>query len=336
MEVELDSDSQANSLGITAAPSDDVEGVAGDLSGRARGVAFARRILPGRGNWLPVVFLVAWLPLLAYLALLPRTPRVPVIPESLASSLAHVATSALLTALLYWIFAARAVDQRGRVRVAIVSAGLASGSGFALELVQSWYSNVRLFEGSDIVSNILGAGLAAIILATLADLGVSRRILSVGTVAGVIALTGGVLASLVIWNPAYPYRGDHWHVQYLVVVCGEWLPPFAGFQGGVHSHGDRLIHMHPLTAEEEGANATLGLFFQRAGGSLGETTLVLPSGETFSNGDACPNGEEGQLRVSDFKPSTFQRLSRIEDPGHYVPSNYQDILIEFGTVDDLN
>ena len=26
----------------------------------------------------------------------------------------------------------------------------------------------------------------------------------------------------------------------------------------------------------------------------------------------------------------------IEDPGHYVPSNYQDILIEFGTVDDLN
>lgn len=309
--------------------SDDVEVVVGGVSGTGWMSRLARRILLDRDHLAPVVILVAWLPLLAYLALLPRTPRVPVIPDSLASPLAHVVTSALFTALLYWFFAARAIDRRGRIRSALVSAGLASGAGLTLELVQGLFSDIRLFQGTDLSASVLGATLSAILLVTLAGLGVPRRYLSVGTAVGVVALTGSVLASLAIWNPAYPYRGDHWHAQYLVVVCGEWLPSFDAFQGGVHSHGDTLIHVHPFSAEDEGSNATLGLFFQRAGGSLSADTLVLPSGETYSNGDSCPNGESGQLRVSDFSPSTLQHLSPIEDSGNHVPVEYQTILIEF-------
>lgn len=325
LDNELNSDSGISIFERPAKPSDTSESDNGDFGRRG----LMRRLRPGWDRSLPVLILVAWLPLLAYLALLTRTPRVPVIPGTLASPLAHIATSAVLVALLYWILSVRITDRRGRIRSALISAGLASGAGFALELVQSWYSNVRLFEGSDILSNVLGATLSAMLLVTLADLGVSRRILSVGTVGMVTLITGGVFASIIIWNPAYPYRGDHWHVQYLVDVCGELLPPFGAFPGGIHTHSTRVIHLHPRTADEEGANATLGLFFQRAGGELNNETLELPSGETYSNGDLCGDGSEAELTVWDYDPRTQERVFRIDDPGDYVPHNFQTILIEF-------
>ena len=128
----------------------------------------------GRDRAMTVVLLVVWLPLLVYLALLPRTPRVPFIPASLASPLAHVATSAVLAALFYWILSARAFRRRDRILSAVVSAGLASVVGIAFELVQSRYSDVRSFESTDIISGVLGAVLAVFVVVTLADMGVSR------------------------------------------------------------------------------------------------------------------------------------------------------------------
>lgn len=286
--------------------------------------------------YLRLIVLGGWLLFLAYLAILQNTPRVPWIASSTASVVAHVVTAAMLTALLYWVFLPHAIDRRIRIRHVFIAGGLTIGAVVALELIQSLYSDARNFQESDMLAGSVGAAFSAMALVALTEVGVPRGFISIGTLMGLTVLTGSVVASLFVWNPEYPYRGDHWHAQYIVVACGELLPPFAAFSGGVHAHGERGIHVHPRTAEEEGANATLGLFFQRAGGSLSENTLVLPSGKTYTNGDTCPNGEEGQLRVSGFKPSTMQRLSRIENPANHVPRNYQTVLIEFVTVGDNN
>ena len=302
-----------------------------DIDEGTFGSKFLGRIALGRPRLWPLLILVAWLPLLVYLSLLSRTPRVPIIANSLASPLAHIATSAVLTALVYWTLSARADDRRGRIRSALISAGVAAMVGLVLELVQSRYSSVRLFESSDLLASVLGAALSAMVLVTLTDLGFSRRMISGGTAGMVLLMTGGVLASTIIWNPAYPYRGDHWHAQYLVSVCGELAPAFSAFPGGIHTHQSRVLHIHPGTADEEGAKANLGLFFQRAGGELSDGVLELPTGERYVDGDACGGGSVGELKVWDYDTSTRQRVARIKDPAKYVPSNFQSILIEFGT-----
>jgi hypothetical protein len=288
--------------------------------------------LLGRDRQLPVAILIGWLALLAYLALLPRTPRVPVISDSLASPIAHLITSAVLAAFLYWIFTARATDRKGHILWAVVSAGLASGAGIALEIAQGEYSSVRIFESSDIYSNVVGALFSVVLLVTLRDLGFSRRVLVTATVAMVGLITGALIASVVLWNPAYPYRGDHWHAQYQISICGERAQAMGGFPGGIHTHGSNIIHLHPRTADEEGANATLGLFFERAFGELSSDSLLLPSGERYSNGDACADGSVGELAVWDFDPAAGERVSKIDDPAVHVPRDLQTILIEFGEV----
>ena len=158
-----------------------------DIDEGTFGSKFLGRIALGRPRLWPLLILVAWLPLLVYLSLLSRTPRVPIIANSLASPLAHIATSAVLTALVYWTLSARADDRRGRIRSALISAGVAAMVGLVLELVQSRYSSVRLFESSDLLASVLGAALSAMVLVTLTDLGFSRRMISGGT-AGMVLL----------------------------------------------------------------------------------------------------------------------------------------------------
>ena len=104
------------------------------------------------------------------------------------------------------------------------------------------------------------------------------------------------------------------------------------FPGGIHTHGSGLIHLHPRSQDDEGANANLGLFFYNALGELTVDSLMLASGERYSNGDLCPDGSVGELAMWDFDERTRTRGVRIEDPAAHVPRNFQTILIEFGDV----
>lgn len=92
--------------------------------------------------------------------------------------------------------------------------------------------------------------------------------------------------------------GSHWHSAYVVRICDDVLPPFASEAdpAGIHSHGDGLIHIHPLFVESGFENATLGLFADAIGFTLADGELTVPGGGTWKNGDDC-GGEPGQVFV---------------------------------------
>lgn len=95
----------------------------------------------------------------------------------------------------------------------------------------------------------------------------------------------------------HPIVGDHWHARFTVSVCGKTLPPLPPSAGGVHTHGDGAIHIHPETAAESGSNANLGLFLKTVRIVVTPTSLQLADGTVFRNGDACPGGKPGAVRL---------------------------------------
>ena len=122
-----------------------------------------------------------------------------------------------------------------------------------------------------------------------------------------------------------PGIGDHWHASYEVSVCGETRPPVPTSSGGVHSHGDAAVHIHPQRPAESGSNATFARFYESAGGELKDDGLTLPSGQTYTNGDLCPDDRPGQLAM------TVNGVS-VEEPSLYAPRDEDVISISFQAV----
>lgn len=120
-----------------------------------------------------------------------------------------------------------------------------------------------------------------------------------------------------------PRAGDHWHARYVVIVCGLPRPHFPVTPGGVHTHGDGVIHIHPQTRREGGKAAHLARFFASAGVSFGRDGIAFPDGTRYRNGDRCPDGRAGSLRLLvNGKPSdAFDR---------FVPRDGDVIVVEFG------
>lgn len=96
---------------------------------------------------------------------------------------------------------------------------------------------------------------------------------------------------------------DHWHSAYGFFVCDEYLPQLPEFtapqNGGTHTHGDGLIHIHPFSTARSGENATLQNWLLDAGAALGggdaidEDSLGVPGGETYTEGEDTCEGVEG-------------------------------------------
>ncbi|HKZ51613.1 MAG TPA: hypothetical protein VJ256_07655, partial [Dehalococcoidia bacterium] len=126
-------------------------------------------------------------------------------------------------------------------------------------------------------------------------------------VAVVIGVVGFILLAVIVvreGGAVSPLRGDHWHASYEMYVCGTRQPQLPQFPGGVHTHGDGIIHIHPQQPFEEGTGARLVRWFEYAGdafgtgGRLSPDTLQIP-GQTkeYRNGDACPDGQTGVVQV---------------------------------------
>lgn len=124
-------------------------------------------------------------------------------------------------------------------------------------------------------------------------------------------------------RPRGPRVGDHWHARYAVVICGERRPQFPFTQGGVHTHGDGVIHIHPQLSSESGRNATLGRFFGSAGVKFTRDSIAFPDGKAYRNGDRCPDGRLGTLHllVNRTRSNAFDR---------YIPQDGDSLVVEFG------
>ncbi|MFQ6029767.1 MAG: VanZ family protein [Dehalococcoidia bacterium] len=265
-----------------------------------------------------------WIGLLLFLAALPRLPYVPFIPTHSLSSLAHFATHLMLAALVY-LAVARSLSLGKRARVAMTAFLFSAALGLAIEGVQAFLPG-RDATRSDFLYASSGALAGAASAFALDYLRLSRRYLSVAAFSAAIFLMLVTGASVLAWNPDLPRVGDHWHARYQISVCGSVLPDLEGVRGGVHSHGNGFIHIHPFERREAGRNANLALFFATHGGALTDHSLTLPSGETYSNGDRCPNGGAGQLVVT-------VNGERVENPGAHVLRNLDTILIQFRATD---
>lgn len=95
-----------------------------------------------------------------------------------------------------------------------------------------------------------------------------------------------------------PRPGDHWHATYEIRVCGEPQPPLPPFPGPIHNHGDAVIHIHPSSPQDAGAQINLARFFADAGGLLSNDALQLPGRTLLRNGDRCSDGRLGTVRIA--------------------------------------
>jgi hypothetical protein len=123
-----------------------------------------------------------------------------------------------------------------------------------------------------------------------------------GRAIGLASVVLLVVLSSVRGGPAQSTRrgaevGDHWHARYEIVFCGWVLSPLPGSAGGIHTHGDRVIHIHPGSPEDAGPHASLGAFFRSASARLTASSLELPGWLPMRNGDQCPDHRPGRWRL---------------------------------------
>jgi hypothetical protein len=131
-----------------------------------------------------------------------------------------------------------------------------------------------------------------------------------------------------------PTLGDHWHARYAFFVCGERQPNAPFWEGGVHTEGDGIMHIHPFKGSEEGRGARLVKWFEYGGGELTLDSVRLPGDHTtYTNGDECPDGSPGMVQVwvthaaTAFEDGFDERLS---DWTEYIPQDGDSVLIVFG------
>ncbi len=142
----------------------------------------------------------------------------------------------------------------------------------------------------------------------------------------IILVVFGILGLLFVVQGATgaPGINDHWHATYQVSICGQRQPNFPVWGGGVHTHADGVIHIHPFTPSEEGAGSRLVKWIGYGGGKLTQTEMRMPgSREEFKNGDKCDDGSEAFLQV-------FVNGEKLDNWSRFIPQDGDRVRIVFG------
>ncbi len=135
-----------------------------------------------------------------------------------------------------------------------------------------------------------------------------------------------------------PTVTDHWHSAYGIDVCGDFQPNLPEFEspqnGGTHTHGDGLIHIHPFSPARAGANATLENFFQDAASQLGndggiqDDSLSVPGGKTYTEGKDTCDGIDGDPIVQVAIWKSYTDAVAGNDPDQVVTKDFSKIRFE--------
>jgi hypothetical protein len=117
--------------------------------------------------------------------------------------------------------------------------------------------------------------------------------------------------------------GDHIHADYSVILCGEIQPPFLISLGGVHSHGDSRMHIHPSKRSEAGINANIARFVASTGSRITNETIELPSGIKYTNGDICPDNQPGKMFLRVNGITTLAIASYVPRDGDVIEMGFE-------------
>ncbi len=137
----------------------------------------------------------------------------------------------------------------------------------------------------------------------------------------------------------------HWHADYEIWVCGKKVENLAdaGFFSNtvgtpvLHHHEDYRIHVEGLVVNKE--DIALSKFFKAIGGNLTDSSITLPLEggmvKTYRNGDQCPDGRPGRVKlyVKDHQTGRFveskETAGYLIKPGFEVPpGDYLKIAFE--------
>lgn len=117
--------------------------------------------------------------------------------------------------------------------------------------------------------------------------------------------------------------GDHWHADLNISTCGgSYTMPEPSPLPGLHTHGDSQIHIEPRRPSEAGNNASLGTFFENNGIRVEDDLIQIPGEPAFRNGDNCPDGESGSLRV-------VVNGDEVVDFLNYLPKDGDRVVVTF-------
>jgi hypothetical protein len=130
---------------------------------------------------------------------------------------------------------------------------------------------------------------------------------------------------------------DHWHSAYGIYICDEFVPDLPEFtapqNGGNHTHGDGLIHVHPFSPARSGENATLVNWFTDAGavlggGELAEGRLGVPGSQTYTAGEDTCDGVDGDPIVQVAVWDTAFAAAEGADPDRVLTEDFRSIRFE--------
>ena len=135
----------------------------------------------------------------------------------------------------------------------------------------------------------------------------------------VIVILGGLLVGFgrdrrVSSAATLPRLGqEHWHMPYEIFICDAPRPGLRDRREdirGVHTHGadggapDGIIHLHPITSLASGKKADLDDFLYEVKLTVDDDKIEFPGGETFKNGQTCPDGRAGRVVLAKWQNVT--------------------------------
>jgi len=202
---------------------------------------------------------------------------------------------------------------------------------YAEQLVEAVHTNsIRFAIASGIILGILT-------IISLLGRGMSEKFKKIIFVLMVIAITTPtvyfVLTTLHINFISQTKGPIHWHADFRIFACGDELR-LQESQGLLsnkigtqifHHHNDQRIHVEGVVINT--TNFELGNFFRTVGANLTQEHFEIPTQDGFvdlSNGDTCPNGQEGVWQAFVYKTEadnpTLVRQIKLDQYTNYLPS----------------